>query len=266
MGRREPVGTPDLWLKDYVQTALPRWEAFLRRLLRQDVPKGLAPAPTAFGLERFYPISGWGMLANDRLGDCVEAGSCHQVMAWTASHAIHTLFTDYDAIALYSAITGYTPSNPNSDQGTDMLTAAKYLCSTGFKDATGRLHKAGAFLGLQAEDPAELADGCYYFGTALIGVNLPSAWQDAFKPDGSGVWDVCDSPIEGGHCVVVVGRRANGNFVAVTWGSLVEITPGAIEKYCDEAFVFLSQDFLNGQGKTVEGFDLAQLQADLKAL
>jgi hypothetical protein len=37
-------------------------------------------------------------------------------------------------------------------------------------------------------------------------------------------------------------------------------------EYADEAVVYLSEEFLDGNGKTPDGFDLTALQNDLKAL
>ena len=51
-------------------------------------------------------ITNWGMLANDRLGDCVIAGSCHSVMLYNAEAGRPVTFTDQNAISVYSAACG----------------------------------------------------------------------------------------------------------------------------------------------------------------
>jgi hypothetical protein len=43
------------------------------------------------------------------------------------------------------------------------------------------------------------------------------------------------------------------------------MTPQFYKTYCDEAWAILSPEMLKA-GKSLEGFDLASLQADLKAL
>jgi hypothetical protein len=63
----------------------------------------------------------------------------------------------------------------------------------------------------------------------------------------------------------VVGRKANGNFVVITWGAYQEVTPAFLLKYVDEAIVYLSTEFLKGDA-TLEGFNLAALNADIVAL
>ena len=51
----------------------------------------------------------------------------------------------------------------------------------------------------------------------------------------------------------------------VTWGQLLRMTWAFWEAYCDEAFAILSDDFLE-KNKTPDGFGLATLRADLKAV
>jgi hypothetical protein len=74
---------------------------------------------------------------------------------------------------------------------------------------------------------------------------------------------VSGSPLEGGHYVPLVALR--GDLYCVTWGKLQPLTRAFLTKYCDEAWAILSPEMLTG-GKSLEGFDLAQLQSDLKAL
>src|ERR1700761_4232805 len=62
-------------------------------------------------------VSQWGMLANDRLGDCTCAGVLHMIMLWTSQVDVARVFTDADAIGLYEKLCGYRPGDPASDQG-----------------------------------------------------------------------------------------------------------------------------------------------------
>ena len=55
------------------------------------------------------------------------------------------------------------------------------------------------------------------------------------------------------------------NLECVTWGRVQQMTAQFYAKYCDEAWAILSPEMLKA-GKSLEGFDLAQLQADLTAL
>jgi hypothetical protein len=51
----------------------------------------------------------------------------------------------------------------------------------------------------------------------------------------------------------------------VTWGRIQQMTTQFYKKYCDEAWAILSPEMLRA-GKSLEGFDLKQLQDHLKAL
>jgi hypothetical protein len=75
-----------------------------------------------------------------------------------------------------------------------------------------------------------------------------------------------NAKIEGGHYIPGLGRDAKGNFVVVTWGKIQLMTPRFYKKYCDEVVAYVSEEALTTNGKTLEGFDLAQLKADLNAL
>src|SRR5690349_9390610 len=89
----------------------------------------------------------WGMLANDQVGDCVLAGADHETMLWNKLAGRTVQFTDTTALRDYSAITGYNPDDPSTDQGTDMQVAASYRRKTGVVDVHGTRHKVAAYLG-----------------------------------------------------------------------------------------------------------------------
>jgi len=69
----------------------------------------------------------------------------------------------------------------------------------------------------------------------------------------------------GGHAVPVVAYDARG-LTVVTWGALQTMTWTFWEAYCEEAYAIISNDYLTAQKETPAGFNLAQLQEDLKDL
>src|SRR5882672_5425867 len=72
-------------------------------------------------------IKDWGMLANDRISCCVLSGAPHETMLWNAwAGEPIPQFTDENVISDYSAVTGYDPNDPSTDNGTDMQVAAAY--------------------------------------------------------------------------------------------------------------------------------------------
>lgn len=205
----------------------------------------------------------WGMLGNDKYGDCVLAGGDHEHILWNKEGGKIVKFTDDTALADYSAITGFNKNDPNTDQGTDMQAAASYRLKTGLVDASGERHKIGAYVAITTGNETQLREGVYLFGSVAVGIQFPSSAMDQFnegKP-----WDVVDgASIEGGHYVPAVGYDPHYVYV-VTWGKVQKMTWAFFAKYCDEALVYLSTEFMKN-GKSLEGFDLAQLQADLKSV
>ena len=205
-----------------------------------------------------------GVLANDKVGDCVWAGAAHETMLWRAEAGTPTAFTDAAVLADYSAVTGYTPGNPDTDQGTDMQQAASYRLKTGVADAAGTRHRIDAYVALQPGNLDQLALAAYLFGAAGIGVQLPDTAFDQF--DNAEPWSVVSGArIEGGHYVPVVGRNAHGNFLVWTWGRLHAVRPDFLTTYMDEGLGYLALERLRGT-VSPQGLDAATLQADLALL
>jgi hypothetical protein len=119
------------------------------------------------------------------------------------------------------------------------------------------------YLALEPGNVEHLYQATYLFGAAGIGLRLPAS--ALMQTENGQAWDVvAGSPIEGGHYVPLVGRRAGGLHV-VTWGALQVMTEVFLEEYCDEAIACVSQERLVEQ-KSPEGFSYADLMSDLRAL
>jgi len=214
-----------------------------------------------FGHEKMVTHD-WGMLGNDTYGCCVWSGGDHEEMVWNAEGAHPVIFTTQNTLADYAACTGFDPNNPDSDQGTDMQVAASYRQKTGLLDANGNRHKVGAYVALRVGDLQELYLASYIFGAVGVGIEVPASAQDQF---GNEPWSVVPgSSIEGGHYVPMVARRS-GLIQFLTWGAEQAATEQFYTTYNDESLCYISQEMLTG-GKTLEGFDIEQLNADLAAL
>jgi hypothetical protein len=224
--------------------------------------KAQLPVPPAdFG--HYEIISKYGMLGNDKYGDCVWAGAAHETMMWRKEADSSVAFSDKGVLGDYSKVTGFNPNDPNSDQGTDMQVAASYRRKTGVVDAKGKRHKVVAYLGIGTGNIDQHASAAYLFGAVGVGIKFPQSAMDQFNAGEP--WDVDgNSPIEGGHYIPLVGRR-NGNLVVVTWGRIQEMTPAFFEKYNDESVVYLTKEDLKA-GVTPEGFNVQQLTEDLASL
>jgi hypothetical protein len=225
-------------------------------------PANLPPLPVSFGHESLIGPTSWGMLANDKAGCCVLSGGAHETMLLNKEAGNVVSFSDTSVLSDYSAITGYDPTDPSTDQGTDVQDAATYRRTTGLLDASGARHKIVTSLALEPGNLVHLWEGIYLFTTGGIGLQLPASAMDQFNAGQP--WDVVTgSPIEGGHYVPIVAKR--DMLYVVTWGKLQPMTPNFFTTYCDEARVYLSQEDIVNQ-KSPDGFDYAQLQIDLGAL
>lgn len=213
------------------------------------------PSETAVNLN-------WLMLGNDKYGDCVWAGAGHETMTWNHEAGKTVNFTDTSVLSDYSAVTGFNPKNPNSDQGTDMQVAASYRLKTGVLDGSGIRHKVGAYVAVSLGNVEELKEAVYLFGAVGVGFQFPAYAMDQFnsgKP-----WSVKSGSIEGGHYVPAIGYSKTYLYV-VTWGKVQKMTWSFYKKYADEVVAYLSPEMLSG-GKSLEGFNLTQLQSDLDSL
>jgi hypothetical protein len=218
--------------------------------------------PTKYLTSQYYPQA-WGMLGNDQYADCVFAGAGHETMFWNNEAKATVSFTDTSVLSDYTAVTGFNPNDPGSDNGTDMQVAASYRRKTGVTDATGKKHQVAAYLALRVGDVTELKQAIYLFGGVGVGFAFPASAMAQFNAGKS--WSVKNgSPIEGGHYVPAIGYDRYYIYV-VTWGKVQKMTWSFYKKYCDEAIVYLSEERLTG-GKTVIGLDVATLQNDLASL
>jgi hypothetical protein len=214
----------------------------------------------------------WGMLGNDQYGDCVFAGSDHEVMlldnlasegAKTGYEAVK--FTAANTLADYGAVTGFNPETGENDNGTNVVEALDYRVKTGLIDAEGKRHKIAAYVALEPGNIEHLVEAIFIFEAVGIGFEVPASAEEQFGKNE--VWSVVpgNPEIVGGHYVPLVGKPAVGNLAAVTWGRRQVMTEEFYKKYCDEAYAYITEEELNKRTKkNWGGFDWATLQADLQ--
>jgi len=230
----------------------------------------LPAAPPAMDWSK--AVANYGMLLNDQLGCCVIAGMMHLAMGWqanagTAPAGSPALPADSDVIAAYRAIGGYNPADPSTDHGCNMLDALNYWRSTGLTIG-GTVHKIAAFAEVNLKNDAEVKAALWLFGGLFTGFAMPES------ADGADSWTVPVCGLHGkgkpgswgGHCAPLAAEDGAGSFKAITWGELMPTAHNFVADYCDEAYAVLSPEWLEQNGQSPCGFDLAALQADLSAL
>ena len=191
------------------------------------------------------PAHTWGMDGNQAVGDCTCADVDHEVKSMqVVAGNPEVVSTEAQIVAAYSAITGYTPTNPNSDQGAEMQDVRNYWLKTGFRlgTSTDRILLFAELKPVSSTDLIKLA--LSRFGAIGLGINFPASAMTQF--DKGQPWDVVHgSQIEGGHAIALVGYDPDFWYV-VTWGQVQKMTPAFFSRYVEEAWVALSSDFVNG--------------------
>ena len=135
LGRKRPVARcPRFKLSNYLTRALP------------PPPATMDYSPNAMqALNQIY--------LNDQLGDCVIAGMAHVVGVLTGNNGGAPFVYNQDQIvALYSAIGGYVPGNPNTDRGCDEQTALNYWQHNGAPSGSNQI---AGWISVNGSDPTE---------------------------------------------------------------------------------------------------------------
>jgi hypothetical protein len=231
---------------------------FSKYLLSDAAP--LPTAPPVKGWEYAVPDDVWAasMLGNDSVGDCAEACALHKIMGDSANNGAPITFTTQDALDLYSAITDYDPNDPSTDQGTAYTDLFDYWQKTGIKG-----DKILAWASVNFNNPAELNAAIFYFGAALVGIQVTQGMMDQFNAGQPWNGPFSGSTL-GGHAVPIFGFGSQGRTV-ITWAKRQQ-TDLTFPSIMDECYVVISQSWLNAQGAAPSGLDLTALESDISQL
>lgn len=232
--------------------------------------RGRLPAPPASA--NWYansPKGGWGMLGNDGYGDCVEAAAMHCLEQFSAYAGSPIAATEQETLALYSAITGFNPSDPNTDQGTYVMGPGGLIEYWAKKSIViGGIHnKVTGFLQITQKVPKEWQQGIWIFGGLLVGFSVPESLVSADTVPY--IWRDFSGPSAGGHEVWVNGyETVNGTtyYDLVSWGRMYRATEEFLLHLVDETVVVVDQIEMSARGVNAGGFSMAQLLTDMWVL
>jgi hypothetical protein len=237
----------------------------LRNYLTRELPP--PPASCDYSAKASTALSE--MYLNNTLGDCVIAGIGHVVGVLTGNVGKQYTYYNAQIIKLYSAIGGYVPGKPNTDNGCDEQTAPNYWQHNG---APVGSNKIAGWISVNGADPTEYRTALWLFENLYFGLELPDKWISPFPSAPGFVWNVAGPPNpSNGHCVVGVGYSSKGVKIC-SWGMLGLMTDAAIEKYATtagagELYTVVSQDAINkAAAKAPNGFDWSQLIADFDSM
>lgn len=231
----------------------PRDDSRTLKLSNYILRDWLPPIPDCAAWCVAYEPSKWGMMGNDRYGDCVFATAAHIVMCARANESgIIAPIPDDEVIATAAALNGL--------DGYVVLDRLKYW----------RKHlmfgsKIEAFCQVDINDML-MRTAIYIFGHLDIGLAMPRAWQNT-SFWGAGDGSDFESNSWGGHSVPLLGYTAHSEmdivYYACSWGNIVTITQETLKAYCDEAYVSILPDWYAADRITPSGFDYRTLQEDL---
>jgi hypothetical protein len=241
--------------------------------LRPAVP-ALATPTAPDWLSQITDLNSFGMMLNDKYGCCVVAGSYHGIQILSSVMNPDGLeITEPDACVLkaYELVTGFNPTDPATDQGTDMQTYLKYWMTTGIPTgpAAATRHRCVGFAEVDIKDHAEVLEVIQQCGFIYLGFNVPNyiMGQDELAP--LGTWDYppapgADATLSGGHCVIAPKADAEALYV-VSWGAVYKMTWAFWDQFVDEAYAVIDLDWGNAKG-TPYGISLEALAKQMEAL
>ena len=171
----------------------------------------------------------WGMMGNDRLGDCVFAGAAHFIQVATLATTQIVTPPDDQIIQMYEKWAGYNPADPSTDQGYIEADFLDHWLKEGYCGQNLIAH-----ISTDPKNLDHVKKSVNFFGPAYMGVVLPISAQT------QAVWDVVDHDggVWGGHCMIVVSYDSFGP-TFITWGGLKRATWAWWEKYVDESHSLL---------------------------
>jgi hypothetical protein len=224
----------------------------------------LPPAPASRDWLRGQ--TNFGMMLNDSLGDCTIAACGHAVQVWTLNAAPtaagEQTVPNSDILAMYEQWCGYNPRDPSTDQGGIELDVLANWRKNGFGKYK---HKMLAFAAVNTGNLAEVHQAINLFGGVYIGLGLPVTAQDqtewSYVPN-----DPNNEPGSWGGHAVFAPAYAPKTKTCITWGEPLEMTDEFWSAYVDECYALLSPQFIEANGDTPDGFNMAQLLADLAAI
>ena len=216
----------------------------------------------------FPPVHAWerpivyGAMLNNDIGDCAIAAPGHIIQNWKAVADAYrpATVTDDQIVSAYSAVTGYDPLRPETDNGSNMLDVLNYWKSTGIAG-----FKIDGYATIDPQNIDQVKAAIYIFGAVYTGIAVP---QSVVNDLSTGLenhhwrYNPSDKTSGSGHAIAHFGYGRAGN-TCVSWGELYTFDWDFWLHWVDEAYVVVSNLWLKGSGITPSGLDYQALLADL---
>ena len=223
----------------------------------------LPPPPASVDWSR--GITNFGMMLNDQLGDCTCAAIYHARQIWTANTLTETTESDDIVLSLYEAVSGYTPNDPNSDNGANEQEVLTYLLNVGAPLANNQRDKIVAFVEVDPRNIDDVKRTINECGVAYIGFDVPSILMSS--ADVPALWQVDhnNTATDGGHAIVLIGYDSVGPYL-ISWGQKYQMTWEFFSMFTDEVYAIADNSWINATGKTPLGLSIEELKTMMHAL
>lgn len=231
------------------------------RLARYLDPRNYpAPPPARDWIDHAHAFDA---LGNTTVGDCAFAAQAHLIQCQAAANGKTVSISKDDALGAYARVTGWHPTVPGSDRGTQLLDALADWRKIGLAG-----HTIGAFVQVDVTNQLELEAAINLFGGLYAGVQLPIAAKTQTLWDIAPAGKFTDDYVIGswgGHCLAISAYSRTG-LVGVTWGQLKHLTWEWLYSYADEVYAVISPDWVTDAAAAPNGIDITSLLRDLTAL
>jgi hypothetical protein len=220
----------------------------------------LAPPPAVVDRMSKLPAN-WGVMGNDRLGDCTCAALGHAVQLTSFVIGHERTPDDAMVLQLYQQACGWRPDDPSSDRGGNEQSVLSYVHQHGIPLAPGQTDAVAAYIEVDPRNLDDLRRVINEAGFVYAGADIPEAWTQGTD------W-TAPSPgtrPAGGHAFMI-GSYDRDFFYAVSWGEVVRITPAAIQACVVEAYAVALDSWFARSGITVGGLTKAELVEAMQGL
>jgi hypothetical protein len=230
--------------------------------------KRLPPPPSSVDYTKGMPDK-FGVMLNDRLGDCTCAAYYHARQVWTFNAGKkEATEPDADVEQLYIQACGYNPKTPGEGPGGNEQHVLSYLLRTGAPigpNGQGR-EKILAFVEVDPRNLDDVKRTIADCGLAYIGFNVPqNIMPSGAEPPETWKVDRANAKIVGGHAVALPGYDSAGAKV-ISWGQLYTMTWEFFSTYVDEVYAIADPAWFDAKHTTPGGLTLAELQTQMQAL
>lgn len=172
----------------------------------------------------YETVANWCVGANLTFGTCAfaQCGNHHCVV--TNFNGNEEIMSDGEIEAMDNAITGFMPTDPNSDHGAAIQTVLQYWQTNGWVgDPTLKPVKWSVVSFDEIKDTIRQYSGCYAW------FMLPHS-PDGVNYDFTDVAINSNAPGVGAHAMFIAGADDN-SFKVITWGTMQTVSDAWMQQY-----------------------------------